>query len=234
MWLKFGMCCTFAHLKSQPLTTCSSTTIRDVPDQVPSFCSTPRPSTPTSLSMTGNWRSPCATPHGGLQFGRLAETTSLTLNMLFGRFIGCFRCLSHFQDHTEKRTQFWRPILRIGHPKLRKGPFRSKKWAHSEFWRRPEGISACEPPCFLYFRSILFAQPACARFPCFFAQVRGSASRNDAKQLFGRERWRSTAQADEAEVNARTTVVRKETQMGGSEFEPGSAHVGTLRPHPSC
>ena len=37
----------------------------DVPDPFPSFCSTPPPTTPTSLLMTGIRRSPCATPHGG-------------------------------------------------------------------------------------------------------------------------------------------------------------------------
>ena len=43
----------------------------DVRDPFPSFCSTPPPTTPRALPMTGNRRSPCATPHGGLQFGRL-------------------------------------------------------------------------------------------------------------------------------------------------------------------
>ena len=49
----------------------------DVPDPFPSY-STPPPSTPTALSMTGIRKSPCATPHGGLLFGHLAESTPLT------------------------------------------------------------------------------------------------------------------------------------------------------------
>ena len=38
----------------------------------------PPPSTPTALLLTGIRRSPCATPHGGLQFGHLVESTPLT------------------------------------------------------------------------------------------------------------------------------------------------------------
>ena len=40
--------------------------LRDVPDPLPSFCSTPPPSTPTALPMTRIKRSPCATRRGGL------------------------------------------------------------------------------------------------------------------------------------------------------------------------
>ena len=50
----------------------------DVPDPIPSFCSTTPPTTQTSLPMTEIKRSPCATPHGGLQFGDLVEPTPLT------------------------------------------------------------------------------------------------------------------------------------------------------------
>ena len=50
----------------------------DVLDPSPSFRSTPPPFTPTALPMTGIRRSPCATPHGGLQFGHLIESTPLT------------------------------------------------------------------------------------------------------------------------------------------------------------
>ena len=50
----------------------------DVPDPFPSFCSTPPPSTPNSLPMTGIRRPSCATPPGGLLFGHLAESTPLT------------------------------------------------------------------------------------------------------------------------------------------------------------
>ena len=50
----------------------------DVLDPCPSCCSTPPPSTPTALPMSGIRRSPCATPHGGLLFGYLAESTPLT------------------------------------------------------------------------------------------------------------------------------------------------------------
>ena len=39
----------------------------------PSFCSTPPPTTQTSLPTTGVRRSPCATSHGGFQCGRLVE-----------------------------------------------------------------------------------------------------------------------------------------------------------------
>ena len=49
----------------------------DVPDPFPSFCSTPPPSTPNSLLMTGIRRPPCATPPEGLLFGHLAESTPL-------------------------------------------------------------------------------------------------------------------------------------------------------------
>ena len=52
----------------------------DVPDPFLSFCSTPPSSTPTSLPMAGIRRSPCATPQGGLQFGRhilVLESTAL-------------------------------------------------------------------------------------------------------------------------------------------------------------
>ena len=45
----------------------------DVPDPFPSFCSTPPSST-----LTGIRSFPCATPHGGFQFGRLVEPTPLT------------------------------------------------------------------------------------------------------------------------------------------------------------
>ena len=50
----------------------------DVPGSFPSFCSTPLPSTPNSLLMTGIRRLICATPPGGLQFGHLAQSTLLT------------------------------------------------------------------------------------------------------------------------------------------------------------
>ena len=49
----------------------------DVPDPFPSFCSTPPPSTPNSLLMTGTRRPFCATPPGGLLFGHLAEPSPL-------------------------------------------------------------------------------------------------------------------------------------------------------------
>ena len=52
----------------------------DVPGACPSFCPTP-PSAPTALPMTGIRRSPCATPHGGLQFGHLVESTPLTTHI---------------------------------------------------------------------------------------------------------------------------------------------------------
>ena len=50
----------------------------DVPDPCPTFCSTPPPTEQTALPMTRIRRSPCATPHGRLQFGRLVEPTPLT------------------------------------------------------------------------------------------------------------------------------------------------------------
>ena len=50
----------------------------DVPDPFPFFCSTPPPSTPTALSMTGIRRSPCATPPAGTLFGHLAESSPHT------------------------------------------------------------------------------------------------------------------------------------------------------------
>ena len=49
----------------------------NVPHPFPSFCSSPPPSTPTALPMTGIKRSPCATLHGILLFGHLAESTPL-------------------------------------------------------------------------------------------------------------------------------------------------------------
>ena len=50
----------------------------DVPDPFSSFCSTPPPTTQTSLFMTGIRRSTCATSHGGFQICRLVEPTLLT------------------------------------------------------------------------------------------------------------------------------------------------------------
>ena len=49
----------------------------DVPDPLPSFCSTPPPSTPNSLLMTRIKRPPCATPPGRLLFGLLAASSPL-------------------------------------------------------------------------------------------------------------------------------------------------------------
>ena len=62
VWLKaqdltsqmFGTCCTSAHMFDRPL--------HDVPDPFPSFCSTPPPSTPTALPMTGIRRRPSPAP----------------------------------------------------------------------------------------------------------------------------------------------------------------------------
>ena len=50
----------------------------DVLDPFLSFDSTPPPSTPTAMPMTGIRRSPSATPHEGSQFGHLDEPTPLT------------------------------------------------------------------------------------------------------------------------------------------------------------
>ena len=63
--LEFGMCCTFALLKSQQLTTGFHRPLLDVPDPFPSFCSAPPPSTTTSLLLAGIRRSSCATSCGG-------------------------------------------------------------------------------------------------------------------------------------------------------------------------
>ena len=52
----------------------------EVLDPLPSFCSTPPPTSQTSQPMTGIRRSPCATPHGGFQFGHLVEPTPLTFD----------------------------------------------------------------------------------------------------------------------------------------------------------
>ena len=68
----------------------------DVPDPFPFvFCSTPPPSTPTALPLTGIRRCPCATPHGGLLLCLQSDSTALT---------GCeprtcidIRLLSHLQ-----------------------------------------------------------------------------------------------------------------------------------------
>ena len=60
----FGMCCTFAHLKSHPLTTCF---IHNSPMCLNPFlplCSTPPSTSQTPLPVPGIRRSPCATPHG--------------------------------------------------------------------------------------------------------------------------------------------------------------------------
>ena len=76
--IKFGMCCTSAHLKSHPLTACFiDHSLMCLTHFLP-FCSTPPPSTPTSLPKTGIRRSLCATLHGGLQIGRLVDPTPLT------------------------------------------------------------------------------------------------------------------------------------------------------------
>ena len=71
------MCCTFAQLKSHPPTTC-------VIDHS-LMCLTHLPFVPHHLrrhrlhtACDWNQEIPCATPHGGLQFGRLVEPTPLT------------------------------------------------------------------------------------------------------------------------------------------------------------
>ena len=69
---RLGCVAPFAHLKSSSTHNMFHRPLFGV------FCSTPPPSTPTSLPLTGIRRPPCATPHRGIQFGRLAESTPLT------------------------------------------------------------------------------------------------------------------------------------------------------------
>ena len=76
VWLKFGMCYTFAHLKSHPLTTCFiDHSLMCLTHFLP-FCSAPPSTSQTPMPMTGIRRSPFATSHGGFQFGRLVEHNS--------------------------------------------------------------------------------------------------------------------------------------------------------------
>ena len=49
----------------------------EVPDPFPSFCSTPHP-TQSSMLMTEMSMNPCASPPGGVLFGRIAEQSPLT------------------------------------------------------------------------------------------------------------------------------------------------------------
>ena len=67
-----------APQKSSTLTACFTHRASTCLTHFPSFWSTPPPSTPNSLLMTGIRRPPGATPPGGLLCGRLAESTPLT------------------------------------------------------------------------------------------------------------------------------------------------------------
>ena len=67
-----------APLKSSTLTACVIDNFSTYLTHFRSCCSTPPPSTPNSLLMTGIWRSSCATPSGGLLFGHPAESSPPT------------------------------------------------------------------------------------------------------------------------------------------------------------
>ena len=76
--LKCGMCCTFAHLKSHPLTTCFIDHSLLCLTHVLLFVPHHLPPHRLRCLWTGIRRSPCAAPHGGFQFGRFVEPTPLT------------------------------------------------------------------------------------------------------------------------------------------------------------
>ena len=131
------MCCTFAHLKSHPLTTCfidhSMMCLTHFLPFVPHHL---RLSPPTALPMTGIRRSPCATPHEGLQFGHLVEPTPLTpdhqINLV---------CASHslglhspLSPASEERTRFYSPR------RFERESLWTKMWSCHKVWvQRPVG-----------------------------------------------------------------------------------------------